>query len=99
MEKVMRIRVKGIEIVEDKEKQMGGQVYRFIGNEEVDNAESKLSEEWVHFSKAKFAPTELHFKFERLDIGKQMSYSLTREWIDDGKGWDSLVKRIRMAIE
>lgn len=100
MEKVLRIRVRGTALDENEEEYtVGSSVYRFIGDEEVNNAEKQLVEEWKHYSTPQIAPYELHFKFERMDIGKEINYSMTREFIDDGQGLDSLVKRIRKAVD
>lgn len=99
MEKVLRVRVTGYAIDSNEEiYQIGGQVYRFIGNEEVDTAEEKMFKDWNHYSQKKFAPYELHFKFERLDMGKELNFVLAREFIEDGQGWEVLAKKIYQAV-
>lgn len=102
-EKVLRVRVQGFAI----DKQMfdgspyiiSSQAYRFIGNDEVETAEQRIIDDWMHYSVPQAAPYELHFKFERLDLGKELNYSLTREYIDNGThALVSLRERIKRAI-
>lgn len=97
MEKVLRVRVKGIGTDPWGEPTIfGEQVWRFIGNEEVEQAQGPILDDWMHYSKPELAPVELIFKFERVDIGKQMQIIFSRDFIDDNPY--EVRKRIIQAV-
>lgn len=82
--KVLRVRVKGTASdVPGDEYTVGSQVYRFIGDDEVDCCEEDIMKDWEHFINENASPYMLYFKFERMDIGKELNLDISREFINE----------------